>query len=313
MKNSLDVINPGTHTLIQDAGRYGKHQLGLTTGGPMDARSHSLANLLCHNPISASALEVTLGNLEIEFHADTWVAVTGADNQININGLPQALWQTLPIRFGDRLVLGFPHRGCRNYLAVAGGLIVEEVFGSTATVVREGIGGLDGRTLQQGDQLLLGNRPEGLKPFSIAASDRPTLPEQAELRLLQTCQTEQFTAGVREQFFTNTYSLGTRMDRMGYFLEGTPLDSPPDGIVSEGTCLGAVQITPDGLPIILMRDRPTIGGYSKIGTVLSCDLDVLVQMTAGQRVRFVPTSLTEAQSLLATRRRELRRYTQAAS
>nr|HPQ96624.1 allophanate hydrolase [Thiolinea sp.] len=152
---SLNVVQPGMLTLLTDAGRLGQHRIGLTTGGPMDRQAFLWANRLCGNDLNATALEVSIGGLVLEAGVDTTLAVTGADLPLSINRRSAERWRTHQIRAGDRIELGFARRGLRACLAVAGGFAVPPCFGSTATVVREGIGGLDGQgsALKAGDQL----------------------------------------------------------------------------------------------------------------------------------------------------------------
>ena len=311
----LQVIKPGILSLLQDKGRVGHHRLGLTTGGPLDTDSFHWANRLCGNSDNATAIEITIGGLELISTASTRIAVTGAAMPLTINGMAKELWRNHRINSGDRIQLGFSQAGCRAYLAVAGGLQIAPVFGSSATVVREGIGGLNGKPLQKNDNLLcfddttFSNRanlqvPTNLRPLHFQLFDSQRLNIQAhasnkiELRVIPSFQQDRFSREQLQLFFNNTYTISDQYNRMGYRLNGPAIDSGISSMLSEGICLGAIQIPGDGQPIILLNDRQTIGGYPKIGTVLSLDLNRLAQLQAGAEVRFSPISVEQAQQLV---------------
>lgn len=296
MNTGFKVVQPGAQTLIQDTGRYGHHQQGFTQGGPMDLSSFSMANALCGNAIEATALEITIGGLVLDAQVTTFFAVTGAQNKVTINGRPVPLWHTLKIIKGSSIGLGFASKGCRNYLSVAGGFNIASQFGSTATVVREGIGGLNGGPLRSGDWL---PAPEcdDLAGYCVPLAQQPRLQQEVVLRVLNTYQQQLYSKKDLNNFFNQPYRVSQRIDRVGYCLEGEAIANPVPGIISEGTCLGAIQITTKGQPIILLRDRPTIGGYAKIGTLLSADLDLLTQLMPGALVQFQRITLEEAQQL----------------
>ena len=151
--SGFKVQQPGLLTLIQDAGRLGHHRIGLTTGGPLDSQAFKWANRLLGNELNATALEVSIGGLVLTAEVDTWIVLTGAEMPLKINGQEQDRWHAHPVKAGDQIEVGFSALGARGYLAVAGGFQVEHSFSSSATVTREGIGGLNGEKLQQGDYL----------------------------------------------------------------------------------------------------------------------------------------------------------------
>lgn len=299
MSTSIKILTPGILTLIQDAGRFGQHSVGLTTGGPMDPVAFKWANRLVGNEEGASALETTIGGLKIKAECDTQVAVTGANVVVKINGLQQPQWQTLNLAANDELELGYASQGCRIYLAFAGGLKVDEQFSSTSTVVREGIGGLNGKGLQANDEVELFSSSLDDSCWYLPENARPIYEDSVTLRLIPGYQEQHFSRHEQRMFFYHEYSVSDLCDRMGYRLTGPKVTCDIEGILSEGICLGAVQIPKDGQPIVLMNDRQTIGGYPKIGSVLSLDLPKLAQLTAGGKVRFEPITIDHAHNELA--------------
>lgn len=308
----LEVLAPGPQTLIQDRGRQGVLHLGLTSAGPMDRLSFDWANRLCGNPAGTTALEVTFGGLELRVRAALQLAVTGPEATLAINGAPANLWQGHNLLPGDQLRLGYARRGCRLYLAVRGGFAIDRVFGSTATVLREQLGGGAGRALVRGDLLLVGGgaaRADEPPPrrFYLPPPLRPSYPDEQDaehwLRVIPCLQARLLPRMEKRRFFATAYQLSAHCDRMGYRLSGDALNLPPMALLSEGITPGTIQIPADGQPIVLMRDHQTLGGYPRIGTLLSADSDRLAQLRSGDRVRFTPVSLDGARRVLFQARR----------
>jgi len=293
--SGLLVKQPGVLSLLQDGGRYGQHRIGLTTGGPLDASAMSWANRLVGNDPAATALEASFGGLELEAQTDTLIAITGGDQPLSINGEELPGWRSHRIKTGDRISLGFAQQFCRSYLAVAGGFQVEPRFGSTATVVREGIGGLDGGKLAAAQ--LLPCRPENPAPCLQLATP-PQYSSSIEIRVIPGYQQHAFGDLQQRRFFSGEYTVTDRADRMGYRLEGPVIECEIEGILSEGICSGAIQIPADGQPIVLLQDRQTIGGYPKIGAALSLDTARLAQLMPGGSVRFTAITPYEAHNAL---------------
>lgn len=295
--SGMKVIQPGLLTLIQDGGRYGHHRIGLTTGGPLDMPAFRWANRLCENDPYATALEVSIGGLVLESQLNTTIAVCGADLPLKINGQEQPLWQSIYLREGDRIELGYAASGTRAYLAVAGGFDIEESFSSTATVTREGVGGLDGQKLQAGTFLPCKASLTNTL-WKLAEPDRPLYGTDTPLRVVLGYQHWAFDAIQTRLFFSSEYELTDKADRMGFRLAGQPVKSSLDGILSEGICHGAIQIPADGQPIVLLNDRQTIGGYPKIGSVIAQDTARLSQLMPGAKLHFEEISLEEAHNLI---------------
>jgi biotin-dependent carboxylase-like uncharacterized protein len=294
---SFKVLRPGMLTLIQDAGRFGQHGIGLTTGGPVDPQAYQLCNRLLQNPADSTVLEVSFGGLVLEAQVDTFICVTGAAMPLRINDQEQDLWQVHRINAGDRIALDFSRSGCRAYLGVTGGFKVAPTFGSSATVLRENLGGIKGDKLQP-DDIIPCDTYRDAKLLQLACEHRPDYTVDLTIRVMPGHQDHHFDRLQQRRFFNHEYTVSDRCDRMGYRLEGPAIGCAIEGILSEGICYGAIQIPADGQPIVLLNDRQTIGGYPKIGSALSLDAARLAQLTPGAKVHFSPISIHAAHNAL---------------
>ncbi len=287
---------PGLLSLLQDRGRYGAHGLGLTTGGPLDFHAFDWANRLLDNDANATCLEVGFGGLELEAEVATAFAITGANAPCRLDGEPIEQWRTYNLAPAARLEIGFATAGTRCYLAVAGGFTVAPSFGSTATVVREKIGGLSGDRLRAGDALPCASAPRE-RQQRLDEAERPAYGKTALLRVVPGYQQDAFDHVHRWRFYNTEYRVTDRGDRMGFRLEGESVHSDIVGMLSEGICHGAIQIPADGQPIVLLNDRQTIGGYPKIGAVIPADTARLAQLTPGSGVRFEAIGIEQAHTI----------------
>lgn len=293
---SFEVLNPGMLSLLQDRGRCGYQHLGVTTGGPMDEHAFCWANRLLGNDLNAAQLEITFGMLALRAEADTSIALTGADLDARLNGDSIKPWRTHRICKGDRLEFNAPVSGLRTYLAVAGGFLVETKLGSCATVAREGLGGLsgDGGKLVKGDRLPFKPHSAGIDgqvpPWAI-----PDYSQELEVGVILGYQQASFPRKELMKLFSGSYQVSQNIDRMGYRLSGDAVHSDLNGIVSEGIAYGAIQIPSDGQPIVLMKDRQTIGGYPKVGCLSALGAGQLAQRGPGSIVRFYPMDVAEAE------------------
>ena len=304
--SGFTVNQPGLLSLLHDRGRYGAHNLGLTTGGPLDSLAFDWANRLLGNDINATCLEISFGGLSLEAETETSFVITGAQAPCKLNGESIPLWQTQDIRRGDKLEIGFTSAGTRCYLAVCGGFDIKPSFGSSSTVLREKIGGINGDKLQAGDHLpCSGNKL--LAHCRLAEKDQPVYGDSARLRVVLGYQQAAFGPLQRWRFFSSEYRLSERCDRMGFRLEGETVHSDMVSMLSEGICHGAIQIPADGQPIVLMNDRQTIGGYPKIGAVIPIDTARLAQLSPGSRVIFEEISIEQAHNLHCLEQARFRR------
>ena len=326
---ALKVLRAGILTTVQDLGRWGYQRFGVPVGGAMDEFSHRLSNVLVGNDEHAATLEMTLVGPGFTINADTLLAVCGADFEARVTGesLPKA--RPVVVRAGSALDFGPCRRGCRAYLAVAGGFEIDPVLGSRSTFLRGGFGGWQGRALRRGDLLPTGAAIPGLYPSlyrrlretrapmaypSWAAAERveALMPGPHRMRFVRGRHWGRFPDAARETFLSSEYRIGSNSDRQAYRLMG-PLMIPEAAfdVVSAGVTFGTIQVPPDGEPIVLMSSRQTTGGYPRLGEVIGADLPLLAQMPAGARVRFQAVELKEAQTLLLERERELSRMREA--
>ena len=285
----MRVVHPGLLSLLQDSGRRGQHRIGLTTGGPLDRAAFDCCNRLLDNPAGSSAVEISFGGLQLEAQVDTFFCVTGARMPVLLDGREVPRWEVHPVAAGQRIALAFADGGCRAYLGVADGFDVPPSFGSSATVVREGIGGLRGEALRA-DDVLPCTAVRQRRRLYLPPPQQPRYQNTTTVRLIPGFQQRHFSRPQQRRFFSHPYTVSERCDRMGYRLEGPAIECALDGILSEGICFGAVQIPPDGQPIVLLNDRQTIGGYPKIGSALSLDASRMAQLTPGGTVHFAPIS-----------------------
>lgn len=291
MKQNSDigfrVERAGPLALLQDAGRFGVRRLGVTQGGPADLHGWAWANQLVGNPWGAAALEIAFGGLTLVAERDLTIAVAGADLGATLEREPLALWEPVRVGEGQRLAFGAPLNGLRAYLSVAGGFEAEPVLGSVSCVVREGLGGFDGR----GKKLVDCDR---LAVSSQASKwvDRRVVPEKerwdyahpAELALLPGAQVGEFSGESLFRAFNAPWRVDDRADRMGVRLTGPQLHCRMASMISEGIGPGAVQVPPDGQPIALLNDRQTIGGYPRLGALSPLACSRLAQCLPGQEV-----------------------------
>ncbi len=286
---SFKIVQPGILSLLQDRGRRGQLHLGLTNGGPLDREAFYYCNRLLGNAGNSTAIEVSFGGLQLVAEVDTFICVTGADMPLRINGEERPLWSVHAVAAGDSISLESAENGCRSYLGVAEGFTVEPSFGSTATVMRENIGGLHGDKLHAGDHLPCATVSKRRR-YYLTTEHQPRYQNTVTVRVIPGYQQHHFSRLQQRRFFSHAYTVSNRCDRMGYRLEGPAIKCDIEGILSEGICFGAIQVPADGQPIVLLNDRQTIGGYPKIGSALSLDAARLAQLRPGGTVHFAPIS-----------------------
>ena len=286
---------PGSMTTVQDLGRNAFLDRGVPLSGALDLFACRVANLLVGNPEDAAVLEITAMGPTLEVLAEADLALTGADMAMTVNGQGAPGWRAIRVRLGDVLRIPRSVRGCRAYLAVAGGIDVPLTMGSRSTFARAGIGGLQGRPLRRGDIL---SRGPGRLLARLPELPEAWIPRYGREILLQAIPGPQDDAfrNAREIFFGGSYEVTTETDRMGCRLRGPAVahdEGQPKSIVTEPTVPGNVQVPADGQPIILLVEQTT-GGYTKIATVISPDIPQVAQAEPGSRLRFARVSLEEA-------------------
>ena len=301
MTPALKVVTPGIHTTVQDLGRFGFQDVGVPVSGPLDRVGLRLANALVGNGPGTPALEMILQGPSFEVTTDAVrVALAGCNGAIDVGGEnPRRIASGTSTRLirGDTFRIGpLGDSGCA-YLAIEGGIAVAPVLGSASTYVRARLGGINGVPLRRGDSVPLlrasvAQRPEQTlaQPFDLALNQ--------EVRVVLGPQADFFADTELARLLSDEYVVSTQSDRMGFRLEGRPLvHAKGYNIVSDGVVTGSIQVPGSGLPIVLMADAQTTGGYPKIATVVSADIPVLGRRRPGRKVRFKAVSVSEAEAI----------------
>ncbi len=283
------VIQSGVLMQLQDRGRFGYGDIGVTQSGVADRYSASWANRLLFNHPNDILIEILLGGVKLISELDTYISLTGAQCSLQINGTPQPLWRVHHISRGDTIEIGMAREGLRLYLATKGGFESKSELGSSATTLKEGFG----HQIVSGE--LLPCQSHTSSPLaSTPQSQIPTYGNSMTLRVLLGYQSDMFELAQREIFFSTTYRVTQATDRMGCRLEGTPIAYSGGELISEPIAYGSIQIPTDGQPIILLNERQTIGGYPKIGSLIPQDCYKLAQARPNTQIRFREVGLEEA-------------------
>ena len=296
---SIIFLSPGLLTTIQDAGRLGYQQYGFATGGALDKRAMTMANLLVGNEPGEAVLEMTLLGAEMEFTHDNVIAITGGLCEPTRNVEPVPMYAAIQMHAGDTLAIGAVKDGCRIYVSFAGGLNVPSVMGSKSTQIKYGLGGYEGRALKLGDEIPFLNPRKDTSNLAKRTLPVPIKqPGVQTLRVVMGPQAASFTRESVATFLKEEYAVTNESDRMGYRLEGKALSFTNGAdIISDAIALGSVQVPASGKPIVLLCDRQTVGGYAKIATVISMDIPVIAQCKMGDKVRFEAIAVSAAQRL----------------
>jgi len=315
------AIRAGFVTSIQDLGRTGFRQFGVSLGGALDGHALRVANLLAGNDESAAGLEITFGGLRLRFADERIVAWCGGEFDARIASRSVPAGHAALVLAGEEFSIGSPGLGCRAWLAISGGIDVPVVLGSRSAELRAGFGGVNGRPLRDGEDLRLGEnsghakvlidklRGEKIarwKPphdWSSPARGTPTL------RFIRGADRNRFSDVTIQQFTDYEFAVSPDSDRMGIRLNGPVLKRRNDvDLLSEAVAPGTVQVPPSGKPILLLNDCQTIGGYPKIAQVITVDLSVAAQLCPGNRIRFAEIPIGDAHTLLFERERNLEQF-----
>lgn len=316
----MHITAPGLHTLVQDAGRDGYYAIGLPPSGALDQRSFRIANLLVGNDEGAAALEFVFVGPSITFERDAQIALTGAQVELKLDGVPQPLWTRISLRAGQSVTIGPMTKGSRGYLAVLGGIDVPVELGSRSTYTTIGFGGHEGRPLAAGDRLKIGASADtahsGSDTSSLPAKFRPALDSHVEIAVVPGLCHYRFTAESVTRFFSSTFTVSHEANRTGYRLSGPhmefePREPPfgagddPSNVVNLGYPLGSIQIPSGTEPICLLRDAVTGGGYVTFGTIVSSELDRFAQLKTPDTVAFRQVSAEDSAAMRRNARSEL--------
>ena len=303
------VLDGGPQTTVQDLGRPGYLRYGIPPSGPVDLASFLLANRLVGNPDTAAALECALIGPRLEMRGEAVLAVTGADMPVTVNGREIPRWTAAHVRAGDVVKLDPSPRGARAYVAFSGGIDVPRRLGSRATYLRGALGGFQGRPLKKGDLVNLGRpttAPAQVGSRRVKPEMVPTFPDEVEVRVILGPQADRFTPEGLARFLGEPYEVTPQSDRMGARLQGPAIaHARGHDIVSDGIPLGGIQVVGDGQPIVLLVDRQSTGGYTKVAAVCSFDVGKVGQAKPRQRLRFRALGVAEAHALLKQERARL--------
>lgn len=298
----IEIVSPGNRLTVQDLGRRGSQRYGVSVSGVLDQQAAVIANRLVGNPVTSAVLEATFGGMSIRFGVESKVAITGAEVEVAVGGYQVPNWETIIVPVGVELSVSMPSSGLYSFIAIEGGIDVPMVLDSRSTHIGSGLGGFEGRALEQGDVLALGSEsnehgrpragtspPAGLTPACADDSRR--------IRAIIGPQYDAFDDDARATFFGSTFTVSNLTDRQGARLDGpeVPAVGGKHDIVSDPAYMGAVQIPADGKPIVLLADRQPTGGYAKIVSVVSADLPAVVQKTPGSEIAFELVEIEDAQ------------------
>ncbi len=306
---SLEVLEAGCCTSVQDLGRPGRRRFGITPGGVLDVPAAAIANILVGNRPEAPLLEMHFPPPRLRFRQATAIALGGADFSPLLDGRPLANWRRYTVQPGQILHFGRLRYGRWAYLAVAGGLVTPQWLGSAAMTPFASLDGLLGRRLQAGDTLSL--RPytsAALPTLALAATAQPAYARGVvrPIRVIPGPDFDHLTQADQGRFFTEAFTVGASSNRMATRLEGAQfhLVAPP-ALVSSAVACGVIQLPPDGYPTVLLADAQTVGGYPRVAAIITADLPDFVQRPLGAVVRFRPTTLVEAERTAADLRHRL--------
>lgn len=316
----VEVISKGLFSLIVDEGRIGKQRQGFSQSGPMDEMAYHWANFLAHNPDNTPCLEV-MGKMTVCFSEPTIVAVAGRQVKVQVNGHDQPSYSSIKVNKNDRLSFESEYVGSKAYLAICGQWKVPYHVDSACTVVRESLGGLhgDGRVISDSDCIDISRCGEQTyatlsvrqlpiqHSMSIKCRKHVANDIDAPLRVIKGYQEAHFSQVAKRMFESSEYTVSSSIDRMGYRLTGADIASSLSSMRSEAIHVGAIQVPPDGQPIIMMRDRQTLGGYPKLGCLNPLDVSRLAQRVPGESVSFIFQNSEEARADILLSRQHVQR------
>ncbi len=291
--------SPGWLTTVQDLGREGFAAQGVSPSGAADGVALRVGNRLVGNAEGAAGLEMTLLGGEFRFGRDAVVALGGADFGATLDGAAVKMWRSTEVRAGQTLRLGATLSGARGYLCVRGGIAVEAFLGSASTHLLSGLGGYEGRALRRGDAIAIGTAAAASPRARVADEALRRLAPRKTLRVTEGPQAEWFSREATAAFYAATYRVAENSNRMGVRLEGASVVAASAGgeMITEGVSLGAVQVPPDGQPIIVFVEQQTTGGYAKIANVIAADLGSVGQLRPRDEMRFERVTLDAARAL----------------
>lgn len=320
---SLTVVKAGLLDTIQDLGRFGSGSWGINPGGAMDKFAAQIANALTGNQTSEAVIEMHFPAPQILFDQNAMISITGADFTPVLNDQPVNLWQPILVRRNTILQFVQLKHGACCYLSVHGGFSIPKWLNSYSTNTRAVMGGLHGRRLEKGDQLKFGESriyyagllKEGrdLYPLAWRAAIRKTYEQPLEIFFIPGHEWDQLHSISRNDLLSESFTVHSLSDRMGYHLRGLPLTLiEKKELLSSAVSFGTMQLLPNGQLIVLMADHQTTGGYPRIGHIISSHLPKFAQLRPGAEVRFTMTDIKTAEELYISQQREIGIITRSA-
>ena len=292
---SIRILNPGLQTTIQDLGRNGYSHYGVSSSGAADDLSFRLGNLIVGNKENLAAIEMTLLGGDYKFDIDANISLTGSKFDAKIEGESLHFYKNIPIQSGQLLSVGQSLQGSRCYLAVRGGIDINDVLSAKTTHLTSKIGGVDGRSLKKDDVLIIGEEQKLLNPIKI---NEMLDINMSKLLIIKGLQSNYISKSTWKIFLNQEYIVSNLSNRMGIRLEGNSLKLDNENeIITEGVPLGAIQLPSNGYPIISFVEHQTTGGYPKIANVISSELHKVGQLKPGDKFQFELVSLEEAEAL----------------
>jgi 5-oxoprolinase (ATP-hydrolysing) subunit C len=301
----LFIHQAGPMMSVQDRGRSGLSQMGVSASGPMDAVAMQVANRLVGNAQDDALLEFAHVGGQFEVDAPVLFAVTGGAVSVTVDGSRMECWASHTLLPGQVLRIGALTNAVWGYLALSGGVRTTPLLGARSTHLRSAIGGLEGRRLTQGDVLPLGITCDTALSSPQKVLRMPLRHSTGPIRVIKGPQAGHFDETAWQQFLCRPFIISGNRDRMAQMLDGEKIVAGGHDIVSDGTVMGSVQVPASGRPIVLMAERQTTGGYPKIATVASVDLPRLAQATTGSQIRFRLVTQHQAEDLWIDRMRAL--------
>jgi antagonist of KipI len=312
---SFTVIKPGLLDTIQDAGRTGYAAMGINPGGVMDKYAAQVSNMLVGNDLNEPVIEIHFPGPQLLFEQNTLISVCGADFTPLVNNEPLNLWQPHVIRKNNILQFGKKQKGSRCYIAVHGGMAVEQWLGSSSTHLRAGVGGYRGRKLDKGDELVfkestiyfpsLMKEGKDIQSLHWIADAQKVYAHPHEIAFVAGHEWNALTRESQTGFLENNFMIHPFSDRMGYQLKGVTMElTKPVELVSSGVSFGTIQLLPNGQLVVLMADHQTTGGYPRVGHVISAHLPKLAQLSPSDNIHFTQTTVAAAEQLLCEHQRD---------
>lgn len=293
----IEIISAGMLSTVQDLGRFKVMKNGFTQSGVMDAYSTKIANKLCKNDINAPVIEMTMFGITAKFKGEHIFAISGGIFDVSLNNKPVRTNKAYIAKDGDVLSIKGAKQGLRCYLAVAGGFDVPLFMGSASTNLKINVGGFNGRKLKAGDILKI-SKADKIKNVEKRELPENTYNNPVRVRVVLGPQDDMFSENDLMLFSKQQYTVTSDLDRMGIRLWGIALRGKEKlEIISDAITFGSIQITNSGMPIILMADHQTTGGYAKIATVISADLPKLAQVKPNDKISFEIIDIDTAEKI----------------